>query len=200
MINFDESALVRELAELPSSAMAAFALAAATRQLGNYERFARELSAASGQRPREIATQLWTDLSIKPIDRDAWTRNLDEVTNLIPEECDDWGIGHALADDSLSSLAYAIRCFLKADPQEAAWAARRAYESADQSAICVLEVQPGLPSTEVAIMSHPLVQRELSRQQRDLALLRIGSIRELQECAWHEELLTEREAARVVLG
>ena len=70
---------------------------------------------------------------------------------LLPAESDDWVIGNALADDALSSLAYAIRCSLTPEPQEAAWAARRAYEAADQAAMRVLGVQPGLPNTEAAI-------------------------------------------------
>ncbi|PKQ18860.1 MAG: hypothetical protein CVT66_11860 [Actinobacteria bacterium HGW-Actinobacteria-6] len=195
MYSFDESALVGELEALSSRARIAFAAAAATRQLGNYERLAHASEASSEQRPREIATQLWTDLLAAAVDRAAWSAKLDEVMSLLPEESDDWVIAHALADDALSSLAYAIRCLLTPEPQEAAWAARRAYEAADQAAIRVLGVQPGLPSTEPAIKSHGFVQRELARQRNDLSLLCADSVDEVQRQAFADELLTDQEAA-----
>lgn len=198
MYSFDENALVGELGALSSRARIAFAAAAATRQLCNYERLAHESEADREQRPREIAAQLWTDLRAAAVDRAAWSARLDEVMSLLPEESDDWVIGHALADDALSSLAYAIRCLLTPEPQEAAWAARRAYEAADQAAIRVLGVQPGLPNTEATIKSHGFVQRELARQRNDLSLLRADSVAEVQRQAFADELLTEQEAASLV--
>lgn len=198
MHSFDESALVVELDGLSSQARIAFAAAAATRLLSSHERLARESDAGGEQRPREIAAQLWTDLQTVAVDRAAWSSRLDEVMNLLPEESDDWVVGHALVDDALSSLAYAIRCLLTPEPQEAAWAARRAYEAADQAAIRVLGVQPGLPNTEAAIKSHNFVQRELSRQRNDLSLLRADSIEEVQRQAFADELLSEQEAASLV--
>jgi hypothetical protein len=92
-------------------------------------------------------------------------------------------------------MAYAIRCLLTPEPQEAAWAARRPYEAADQAAIRVLGVQPGLPNTEVAIKSHSFVQRELARQRQDLLLLHDDAIDDVQRQAFTDELLTEQEAA-----
>ena len=118
--------------------------------------------------------------------------------SLLPEESDDWVIGHALADDALSSLAYAIRCLLTPEPQEAAWAARRAYEAADQSAIRVLGALAGSPNTEAAIKSHGFVQRELARQRMDLHLLRTDSVDEVQRKAFADQLLTAQEAAALV--
>lgn len=197
MHSFDENALVSELGTLPSRARVAFAAAAATRQLGSYERFALGLGAESAQRPREIAVQLWADLHAAEVDRAAWSARLDEVMGFLPEEGDDWVIGHALADDALSSLAYAIRCLLTPEPQEAAWAARRGYEAADQAAIRVLGIQPGLPNAEVAIKSHGFVQRELARQRNDLSLLRADSVDEVRRQAFADELLSEEEAASV---
>jgi hypothetical protein len=71
MYSFDENALVSELRALSSRARIAFAAAAATRQLGNYERLARELKSGNEQRPCEIAVQVWTDLRAAAIDRAA---------------------------------------------------------------------------------------------------------------------------------
>lgn len=195
MYSFDEHILVGELDALPSWAQVAFAAAAATRQLRNYERVAIKQELESVHRPREIADQLWGDLRASAIDRAAWSTRLEEVMGMLPEESDDWDISHALADDALSSLAYAIRCLLTPNSQEAAWAARRAYEAADQAAIRILEVQPGFPNTEAAIKSHEIVQRELARQRNDLSLVCVDSVEEWQQRAFTEQLLTGQEAS-----
>ncbi len=195
MYSFDERALVGELHALSNRARIAFAAAAATRQLSSCERLARGSDAGIGRRPREIAVHLWTDLQSAVTDRTAWSKRLDEVMNLLPEESDDWVIGHALAEDALSSLAYAIRCLLSSSPQEAAWAARRAYEAADQAAVRVLDVQPGLPNTEAKIWSHQFVQRELARQRKDLSQLRTDLVCDVQRQAFADELLSDEEAA-----
>jgi len=194
MYIFDEVALARSLEALPDQAKIAFAAAAATRQLGSYERLAR-LKTEPAQRPREIAVQLWDDLSAVAFNRISWSARLDEVMGLLPEESDDWTVVHALAEDALSSLAYAIRCLLTLDPQEATWAGRRAYEAADQAAIHVLGDRLGMPQSEDLINSHRLVQRELERQRNDLAMLHGGALNEVRERAFSNESLTNEEAS-----
>ena len=84
------------------------------------------------------------------------------------------------------------------DAQEAAWPARRAYEAADQAAIRMLSVQPGLPDTEEKKLAHECVQRELVRQRNDLTLLSGDLMEETQRHALQSELLTEEEAATLI--
>lgn len=188
MLRFDENALVGELSALSRSARIAFSAAAATRQLGSYERFDHDVR--SQKRPRELVVELWAAIQSSTVDHAAWSAKLEEVMALLPEDGDNLALEDALAEDALSSLAYAIRCLLNPEPQEAAWAARRAYEAADQAAIRLLGVQPGLPSAEAEVLSHAIVQREISRQQRDLSLLRSGSLEEVKRKAFEDELLS----------
>jgi hypothetical protein len=54
-------------------------------------------------------------------------------------------------------------------PYEAAWAARRVYEAADHYVMYRLGV-----GNEHQVLSHPIVQGELSRQQRDLCELLVA--------------------------
>jgi hypothetical protein len=193
--SFDEKELILSLTSLPSSKLTAFAIAAATRQLTSYERFASKFGLENFQRPREVIDRLWADQQSEVSDRPLWSGLLEEVLALIPEEGDGepWSIDHSLADDALSSLAYAIRCHLAPDPQEAAWAARRAYEAADQAAIRALDVQPGSSMVEAEIRAHAFVQRELERQREDLASLRRGLVDEVKRRAADRPLLTEQE-------
>jgi hypothetical protein len=193
MYSFDEVILLGELATLSNRSRIAFATAAASRQLSSYERITNDRHNERG--PRFITTRLWVALRTDPIDRPVWLSALDEVLSLLPEESNVSIIEYALVDDALSCLAYAIRCLLKPEPQEAAWAARRAYEAADQAAICSLGVRAGSPETESVIKSHAFVQRELARQRNDLFLLRAASLDEVQRLALRDELLTDQEAA-----
>lgn len=193
-LRYTEEALIAELKALSPARRVAFAAAAATRQLSNWECIA---DARTVHRPAEIVAELWTDLHAGAVDRSAWMDRLDEVMALLPDEGQNWGMAGALADDALSSLAYAIRALLTADAQEAAWAARRAYEAADQASIVMLDIQPGTPAAEAAIRAHDIVQREMSRQLADLTLLREAAVDELQRRAYAEDLLTTREAEQI---
>ena len=194
MYKFDESILIRDLKILQSRELFAFATAAATRQLGNYERYALMAGVEKSGRPREITSQLWIDLKIGFERSNAWSDMLSEVMAMLPNEDEWWGIHHALADDALSSLAYAIRCFQTGDPQEGAWAARRAYEAADQAAVRLLGIQASSPGASASIEGHNLVQRELQRQAYDLQLLRAGAMDDVRKMAFEQQLLTSDEA------
>ena len=81
---------------------------------------------------------------------------------LVPAE-DPWVPEQAYAEDAIAALAYAVGSLEKRDPTEAAWAAQRAYESADHYVINHLHVD-----TERAVLAHPIVQAELARQRQDL--------------------------------
>ncbi|QYF93994.1 hypothetical protein KY495_01765 [Massilia sp. PAMC28688] len=188
MRRYDEPSLVLALTELEAGCLVAFATAAATRQLSVYEYFMKDASGGYSLRLRAIASSLWTILGTRPVDAAYWSAILDEVMSMIPDE------GTApLADDGVSSLAYSIRCLLNRDPQEAAWAARRAYEAADQAAIWDLDIQVGLPETEAALQAHVFVQRELTHQALDLQLLGRGLIDEVKTRAYHNTLLSTAE-------
>jgi hypothetical protein len=193
MYSFDEMILLGELDTLSNRSRIAFAAAAASRQLASYERITNDQH--SERNPRVITTHLWVALRAGSIDHAVWSSALEEVLSLLPEEGNGSTIEYALVDDALSSLAYAIRCLLKPEPQEAAWAARRAYEAADQAAICSLGVQARSTEMEAVIKAHVFVQRELARQRNDLLLLREDSLDEVQRLALHYELLTDQDAA-----
>ena len=197
--SFDEIQLSADLAKLQGKGQMAFAAAVACRPLGACERFAGQLGMASAGRPREIAVQLWSALQGDASDRVTWVAALEEVMNFLPQAQDAASFAHEVVDDALSSLVYAIRCLLTPDADEAAWAARCAYESAGQAALRALRLQAGTPEAEAQVLAHPWVQRELERQRRDLSALLADrsptAIRVLQQRSAAEELLTADEAA-----
>lgn len=119
---------------------------------------------------RMILEQLWLDLERKKEMTDQDVReNLNLCMKLIPQEDDEpWVPEQAAAEDAASALAYAIRCRQSGDAQEAAWAARCAYEALDHFVIDQESIDTNVSGGEGRVLAHPLVQLELARQRRDL--------------------------------
>jgi hypothetical protein len=118
--------------------------------------------------------------------------------DLSPEAGGDNWVSSAFADDALSSVAYTIQSAVEAKSQPAAWAARRAYEAADQAAIVLLGIKPGSPLAEAKIASHSIVQTELDRQDRDLRRLRTGLLRDVYRLSLDEEIISNDEYIEVL--
>lgn len=192
---FDEASLVKSLSRLDAREKHAFAAACATRQLLCFETFSTAFNAADAERMRMYVGLLWEAIGEESFLEDYWQHALEQVMDLSPEENVPWTPLHAYAEDAIASLSYSIRCLVSNSAQEAAWAARRAYEAADQAAIHAIEITPG-PDSEARILAHKIVQRELERQERDVRLLQAGgggAIKTIQSRAYEEQLLDESE-------
>lgn len=201
MLSFDEAATIKHLESIQDCKRVAFAAAAATRHLRTYDAFSGILTSGAQQKVVEVIKKLWLALEQNACDRNYWESALEEIMSFLPDQDAEWTVGSAFVEDGLSSVAYTIRCLLNHKSEEAAWAARRSYEAADQAAIRILRVQPGSPNVESEIRSHEIVQRELSRQKRDLTLLKDDSsdtsMAILKRLAFEENLLTILEIEQI---
>lgn len=186
-----------QLSLMPRLHQLAFANSVATRQICNWEWYARRFDLQRVSTLREKVKNLWDEIQKDSMDIHRWTKTLAETEEWFPQEDDNWAVCHALADDALGSFAYSLRLLLNNDPQEGVWAARRAYDAADQVAIRLLDLQPGLPESEQKFLTHPIVQRELSHQVADLLALRgeksQDRIFEVRIRAFDSPLLTSAE-------
>jgi hypothetical protein len=72
------------------------------------------------------------------------------------------------AQNAGMAVAYALRTRLTGEAQEAAWAARVAYEALDNFVINKEDIDTSKPGSELRVLSHPLMQAEFERQERDL--------------------------------
>jgi uncharacterized protein YjaG (DUF416 family) len=167
VLRFDESALVKCLAQLPNEARVAFAALCAERQLPNYERFSAKSGTGNPRTLKEALLPIWAGLQGRRASANELEAILGRCMALIPGE-EDASEEAAYADDAVASVAYTIRALLTADPQEAAWAARRAYDAVDHFIANQLNQSIIERELEGAIAAHPLVQAELQRQQADL--------------------------------
>lgn len=170
MQKYDEADLVRRPGRLIKAQRVAFAAACAERRLPSFDAVWRQ--GDEGAPPlRGILDRVWAVASGESLPGADLEAQLDVCMMLIPDEDDDtWDEGHPYVDDAASAVAYALRTIQSGgQAQEAAWAARRAYEAVDLFVTERLAIED-----EEAVMRHPLIQAELIRQRRDLDELTAG--------------------------
>jgi uncharacterized protein YjaG (DUF416 family) len=168
-LRYDEREIIRKLDQLDPTAKVSFAAACAQRQMPNYLAFSEK----TGQgEPHTLITILecawWDALGRKKMSDDEVRVNLDRCMALIPKEDEvPWVDEQPYAEDAASAVVYVLRARNTGESQDAAYAARVAYEALDHHVINRL----GVDDEDRAFM-HPVVQAELTRQQRDLDDLR----------------------------
>lgn len=165
---FNEQQLVEELAQIPPLQRAMFAAACAERLLPAYAAFADQTGFGDLPRLRTVLERVWRDLEGDTMGDEELRATLDLCMDSIPEEEDGWAPEQAAAEDYVEALAYTIRCRRTGDAQEAAWAARCPYEAADHFVIEHEGIDTNQAGAEERVLSHPLVQLELTRQRRDI--------------------------------
>lgn len=173
-IYFDEHGLRGPIESLPAGLRLAFAAACAERLLPAY----REFSIATGREDASllagILAELWRDASGHPMSEERALSALRSCLSLVPDEDDGpWIESQAYADDAAAAVCYCLRLRMSGRSEEAAWAARRAYEAVDYYVTNHLGVEVGEPAR-----NHALVQQELLRQELDLLELAKASAAE----------------------
>jgi hypothetical protein len=193
ILSYDKQDLLGQLAALPQPARLACATAAATRLMPASERFAAVQATGREGRARDIVAELWQCILTEDPAQQPWPEVLAEVMGMIPGKEVEGGLLTQMAEDALASLAYAIRCLLVDDPGQAEAAVGREYDAVDQAAIRLSGVVPNTPRKEARLLAHPLIQRALGRQHKDLLLLKKGDMAEVLRQAVANPTFTEQE-------
>lgn len=163
-IRFEEEQLRDQLSALPRPSRIAFAAACAARlentarNLTIDDRLELPLSRAIGG----IVAYLECG---SPFDTKSAEKDL---LLAIPDEDANPDFPFAVAEDAAAAAVFALRAMRSDDTQDVAWAARRAYDTSDREALGALNVGAVGESGERYVLHHPIVQRELQRQLRDL--------------------------------
>ncbi len=168
MLHYKEADLVRALARVAVRLRVAFAAACAERLLPAYEDFCKRARRGDQTALSGILKRVWEHLLSQEMTAEQIRTELNRCMALIPGEDDEpWVDEQAYAEDAASAVAYTLRALESREPQEAAWAARRAYEAADHYVTHRIGIEG-----ELQVLAHPIVQAELARQRRDLDELR----------------------------
>ena len=174
-LHFDEPDLVARLARLPSKLRVAFAALCAERQLPNYIQFSERSGWGNPNVLKDALKSIWQDIQGQPLTKAELETILERCMALVPSGEEDTEEETAYAEDAAASVAYTIRARLADDPQEAAWAARCAYTAVDHFIMSQIDSMIVTREHQRFILSHPLVQAELQRQQADLKDLELAS-------------------------
>jgi uncharacterized protein YjaG (DUF416 family) len=170
MKRFDEIGLRASLGRLDAKRLGTFAAACAQRLMPAYERYRGAVGELQPDDVTGSLDALWADLcgeaSLSGAELD---RLIDRVKGLIPDEALAYATSEPYAEDAAAAVVYALTARRSGKAQEAAWAAQRVYDAIDNY---VIRSAPGGKAlSETAVVEHPLIQRELERQARDLGLI-----------------------------
>lgn len=164
MVPYNEAELVRALSGVPAQLRVAFAAACAERLFPAYAAFSNRTGRGNPVALATILDRVWSDLLGDKMGLEQIHAELARCMGLVPGEDDQpWVEEQAYADDAASAVAFTLRALESGEPQEAAWAARRAYEALDHHVIHRLGIE-----AEEQVLAHPVVQAELERQHRDV--------------------------------
>jgi uncharacterized protein YjaG (DUF416 family) len=184
ILRFDEQLLVKALERLPAPFRVVFAAACAERLLPAYTRFSRLTGRGDVATLKGLLECLWLDVQGERMHASQVQRNIDVSMSLIPQEDSaPWVAGQVLAEDAAAAVTYALRCRQNAQAQEAAWAARRAYELLDHSVIDQEDIDTNRVGAEERVLAHQLIQAELLRQRRDLDELLLADLQDVADVA-----------------
>ena len=175
MVNrtFNDIELKNRLSKLPCCSMVAFSASCAERLLPAYGRYSKQVQLdpeTSGLFDRCIE-MIWSLLQSQLGE----TREIEEMalacSDNIPEEEMALQAGEPYAADAATAVVFSLKALLSCEPQQAVWSARRAYDAIDNFVAVSAHSELSSSFDEDQILSHPLVQSELERQELDLLIL-----------------------------
>ena len=169
MRNYDESALLARLEPLDRWEKSAFAAAGAQRLFPLFERYAQSVGVPA--QARKLAA------SMAPTDFEG-----------------EWVFESGYGQNVAAAVAYAVRTWIKNDPQEAAWAARQVYDAAEYAVLQPVDdkeltvYKPDVSATTAKVLQIEIVRTALSALERDLETVESSpaSCLELRKRAEHE--------------
>jgi uncharacterized protein YjaG (DUF416 family) len=175
VINLTKQQLIRELNSLPKQLRIAFAAACSQRQLPSYVRFSTATKTGNAQAAEQMLTDIWNNLEHNIPASETTKKDLDYCMSLIPDYDSYYFEGQENAEDAIASVAYTLRTELGGDSQDAACAARRAYDSLVHHITARDDLDWNVPTHRSRLVSDPLVQAEFRRQRADMADLQAAT-------------------------
>ena len=183
LLRFDKAQLLAKIGQLSEHDRTVFAAAIAERMLGAYAKYSNRTGRGSLGQLRGILAWLWADLAGIPMSGQEVAAMIDRATELLPGEDHRPWVQQGAAEDAVSAVLYSLRSRQSGLPEEAGWAATVACDALDDFLINRDDIDTNVPGSEARLVSDPLMQAELTRQQRDLEQLLQGmtTVQGLQE-------------------
>lgn len=127
---FDEVELNSRIEKLSLVARAAFAAGCATRLIGLYEKYSRDVDGGDPGAVRRALDTAWAWVCGDPQAAKSCKKWIEELTELLPDEELAGAPPGAGAEDAIASAIFALQAITLGDPQYAVWAAERGINAA----------------------------------------------------------------------
>jgi hypothetical protein len=177
LLRFNKTELLATLKRLSEHDRTVFAATIAERMLGAYTKYSSRTGRGNPSQLRDILALLWADLDGTPMSLSEVDTMIQTATRLIPgEDHRPWVLEQGVAEDAVSAVLYSLRSHQSGAEEEAGWAATVACNALDDFVINRDDIDLNVPRLEERIVSDPLMQAELARQQRDLCELLQGTV------------------------
>ncbi len=168
MVSYDESEIGARLVRLERFNRTAFAAACAERLWPLFERYVRVTGEGDSVVMRAVLDRVW--LAVQGRDAGDLSQAQAEVEAMVPIDEGEWVFEMGYGQNAAASVAYAVRTWLRHNPQEAVWAARQVYEAADYAAQRSLaDLDLNSAAAEAELFNSEIVQVALAGLAADLA-------------------------------
>lgn len=194
VLTFDQAEIESRLSGLSIEKRVIFAASCATRLFPGYLEFSDFTGVGDPERLKNALDCAWkwaggdreaADFRLIMADIEALLLDEDTIPSPVT----------AAAEDAARAVAYVVDTILKGGADPAVFAGSVAYQAVDQRVILLERKGTGQPGSEEQILTHPLVQAELSRQLRDLVELEGPPACDVSSIAHKFKRRAERENA-----
>ncbi len=174
LLTYDEDATVNRLWQLSSISRVIYAGSCTERLLATYEAYVGECRNSLAMSIRGILERIWQDIANREMAVDLGGY-LDTCLSSVPrDDGEEQDLERRLAVHVRAAAACSLLAKRTGDPREAMQVGRRACQAAGDYVVATRSTHPGRHRAETRVLSHPLVQAELARQQRDVLELHAG--------------------------
>jgi len=170
-LQYDESKLMELLSELSARSRLTFACACAERLMPTLSWFWDKVDTGEFLVVRAALDAAWAGARSQEDPTEKLASLAEQVEKLVPNDDDEDPFpGSAVAQNAVASVAYALRTWVRDDPQQVVWCARQLYDAAD---VIVQQRAPVQTYIEQVDEEEP-VQMLLRGMRSDLQDLRSG--------------------------
>lgn len=170
-LSFDIDALRKRIVDLSHQRKVAFLLSIAERLIPNYAAFSRYHDWGDSKILEQALDFGWIFLMEKLLDIESIQRCLERCEAITPDTEDFMSEYVSAALDAAVCCSYVLELLLRDEPEVVIQGAILACDTVDMYIQELLQLDPQDPKVEEKIRMHALMQRELMRQNADLALV-----------------------------
>lgn len=172
---FDGGRLMKRLEKLDSRRQLAFGAACCERLLPNYNAFQEDTGWGSIRPIQDALNLVWSSVGGQQPGFGEVKHVLNECESVGPDSDDFESLYTGFAQDTCFAVCSLLDYLLNSNPERVVQAATYATDSVDLFVQELENMVPNDPELEQKILAHPLMQRELAQQEKELQMIEQAS-------------------------